>query len=135
MTTSGNGCQGRNHIYITSWIEKLRQKIGDASSAARMGSTNVRIVLGSHSIARAVAGVSIIAILSTGSVNGMVNSSSEAVSLMSDSSYTWVMRASNVRYKQIGGICSKETNPKTSLILKIYHPCQDPSSSRRKTPW
>ncbi|KAG1727579.1 uncharacterized protein EDB91DRAFT_1086380 [Suillus paluster] len=55
MTTSGNGCQGRNHISITSWIEKLHQKIGDASSAIRMGSINVKIVLGSHSIAQAVA--------------------------------------------------------------------------------
>ncbi|KAG1722960.1 uncharacterized protein EDB91DRAFT_1255823 [Suillus paluster] len=71
MTTSGNGCQGRNHISITSWIEKLHQKIGDASSAIRMGSSNVKILLGSLSIAQAVAGVNIVAILSTGSVNGM----------------------------------------------------------------
>ncbi|KAG1861306.1 hypothetical protein F4604DRAFT_1684111 [Suillus subluteus] len=67
MTTSGNGCQGSNHICITSWIEKLRQKTGDASSANRMGSTNVKIVLASPSIARAVAGVNIITILFTGS--------------------------------------------------------------------
>ncbi|KAG2360090.1 hypothetical protein BDR07DRAFT_1487457 [Suillus spraguei] len=84
MTTSGNGCQGRNHICITSWIEKLHQKTGDASSATRMGSTNVKIVLASLSIARAVAGVNIIAILFTGSVNGMVNSLSRVVSLMWD---------------------------------------------------
>src|SRR5882757_6803173 len=135
MTTSGNGCQGRIPIYITSWIKKLHQKIGDASSATRMGSTNVKIVLGSHSIALAVAEVNIIAILSTGSVNGMVNSSSKVVLLMLDSSYTSVMMANNVQHSQIGGICSKETNLKTSLILKIYHLCRDLSSSRRKTPW
>jgi hypothetical protein len=135
MTTSGNGCQGRSHIYITSWIEKLHQKIGDAPSATRMGSTNVKIVLGSHSIAPAVAELNIVAILSTGSVNGMVNSSSKVVSLMSDSSYTSVMMANNVRYSQIGGICLKKTNLKTSLSLKIYHLCRDPSSSQRKTPW
>ncbi|KAG1726659.1 hypothetical protein EDB19DRAFT_1833349 [Suillus lakei] len=129
MTTSSNGCQGRNHIYITSWIKKLHQKIGDASSATRMGSTNVKIVLGSHFIAWAVAGVNIIAILSTGSVNGTVNSSSKVVLLMSDSSYTSVMMANNVWYSQIGGICLKETNLKTSLTLKIYHLCWDPSSS------
>ncbi|KAG1723627.1 hypothetical protein EDB19DRAFT_1915992 [Suillus lakei] len=81
MASSCNGCQGRNHIYITSWIEKLHQKIGDASSATRMGSTNVKIVLGSHSIALAVAEINIVAILFTGSVNGMVNSSSKVVSL------------------------------------------------------
>ncbi|KAG2137902.1 uncharacterized protein EDB93DRAFT_1106518 [Suillus bovinus] len=74
----------RNHICITSWIEKLLQKIGDASSAIRMGSTNIKIVLGSHSIAQDVAGVNIVAILSTGSVNGMVSSSSKVVSLMWD---------------------------------------------------
>ena len=85
MTTSGNGCQGRNRIYITSWIEKLRQKIGDASSATRMGSTNVKIVLESHSIAPAVAGVSIVALLSTGSVNGMDDSLRKVVWPMSDS--------------------------------------------------
>ncbi|KAG2048993.1 hypothetical protein BDR06DRAFT_975581 [Suillus hirtellus] len=66
MTTSGNGCQGRNHIYITSLIEKLHLKTGDVSSANRMGCTNVKIVL-------AVVGVNIIAILSTGSVNGMAH--------------------------------------------------------------
>ena len=135
MTTSGNGCQGRIPIYITSWIGKLRQKIGDASSATRMGSTNVKIVLGSHSIALAVAEVNIVAILSTGSVNGMVYSSSKVVSLTSDSSYTSVMMANNVRYSQIGGICSKKTNRKTRLSQKIYRLCLDPSSSRRKTPW
>ncbi|KAG1851351.1 hypothetical protein DFJ58DRAFT_842233 [Suillus subalutaceus] len=80
MTTSGNGCQGKNHICITSWIQKLHQKIGDVSSATRMGSTNVKIVLWSHSIALAVAEVNIFAIPSTGSVNGMVNSSSKVVS-------------------------------------------------------
>ncbi|KAG2136095.1 uncharacterized protein EDB93DRAFT_1106965 [Suillus bovinus] len=74
----------RNHICITSWIEKLLQRIGDVLSATRMGSTNVKIVLGSHSIARDVAGVNIVAILSTGSVNGMVNSSSKVVLLMWD---------------------------------------------------
>ncbi|KAG1863869.1 hypothetical protein F4604DRAFT_1683495 [Suillus subluteus] len=84
MTTSGNGCQGRNHICITSWIEKLCQKTGDASSATRMGSTNVKIVLASPSIARAVAGVNIITILFTGSVNGMDNSLSRVVSLRWD---------------------------------------------------
>jgi hypothetical protein len=65
MTTSGNGCQGRNHIYITSSIEKLHRKTEDASYATRMGSTNVKIVLESHSIARDVARVNIFAILST----------------------------------------------------------------------
>ncbi|KAG1889858.1 hypothetical protein F4604DRAFT_1673395 [Suillus subluteus] len=84
MTTSGNGCQGRNHICITSWIEKLCQKTGDALSATRMGSTNVKIVLASPSIARAVAGVNIITILFTGSVNGMDNSLSRVVSLRWD---------------------------------------------------
>jgi len=65
MTTSGNGCKGRNHIYITSSIEKLHWKTEDASYATRMGSTNVKIVLESHSIARDVARVNIVAILST----------------------------------------------------------------------
>jgi hypothetical protein len=82
MTTSGNGCQGRNHIYITSLIEKLHWKTEDTSYATRMGSTNVKIVLESHSIAWDVAGVNIVAILSTGSVNGMLNDSSRVVSLM-----------------------------------------------------
>ncbi|KAG1870786.1 hypothetical protein F4604DRAFT_1681662 [Suillus subluteus] len=126
MTTSGNGCQGSNHICITSWIEKLRQKTGDASSANRMGSTNVKIVLASPSIARAVAGVNIITILFTGSVNGMDNSLSRVVSLRRDSSYTLAMMANNVRPSQIGGICSKETNTKTSSSLKICHLCRDP---------
>lgn len=79
MTTSGNGCQGRNHIYITSSIEKLHPKTGDVSSANRMGCTNVKIVLASHFIAWAVVGVNIVAILSTGSVNGMGDSSSGVV--------------------------------------------------------
>ncbi|KAG2154298.1 uncharacterized protein EDB93DRAFT_1102429 [Suillus bovinus] len=100
-----------------------------------MGSTNVKIVLGSHSIAWDVAGVNIITILSTGSLNEMVNSSSKVVSLMSDLSYTSVMMAKNVLHSKIGGICLKETNWKTSLSLKIYDPCWDPSSSLRKTPW
>ncbi|KAG2064764.1 hypothetical protein BDR04DRAFT_1122338 [Suillus decipiens] len=82
MTTSGNGCQGRDHIYITSLIEKLHQKTGDVSYATRMGSTNVKIILGSHSTALAVAGVNIITILFTGSVNGMVDSLSRAVWLI-----------------------------------------------------
>ncbi|KAG1848672.1 hypothetical protein F4604DRAFT_1687633 [Suillus subluteus] len=115
MTTSGNGCQGSNHICITSWIEKLRQKTGDASSANRMGSTNVKIVLASPSIARAVAGVNIITILFTGSVNGMDNSLSRVVSLRRDSSYTLAMMANNVRPSQIGGICSKETEHEDQL--------------------
>jgi hypothetical protein len=85
MATSGNGCQGRNHIYITSWIKRLRQKIGDVSSVTRMGSTNVKIVLGSYSIAPAVVGVSIVAILSTGSVNGVDDSLRKVVWPMSDS--------------------------------------------------
>jgi hypothetical protein len=59
---------------ITSLIKKLHQKTGDVSYATRMGSTNVKIVLGSHSIAHDVAGVNIVAMLSPGSVNGMVNS-------------------------------------------------------------
>jgi hypothetical protein len=82
MTTSGNGCKGKNHIYITSLIEKLHWKTRDASYATRMGSTNVKIVLGSHSIAQDIARINIVAILSIGSVNGMVNSSSRVVSLM-----------------------------------------------------
>ncbi|KAG2154495.1 uncharacterized protein EDB93DRAFT_1248296 [Suillus bovinus] len=49
-----------------------------------MGSTNVKIVFGSHSIAWDVAGVNIVTILSTGSVNGMVSSSSKVVWLMWD---------------------------------------------------
>jgi hypothetical protein len=69
-------------MYITSSIKKLHQKTGDASYATRMGSTNVKIVLESHSIVQDVAGLNIVAILSTGSVNGMVNSSSRVVSLM-----------------------------------------------------
>jgi hypothetical protein len=135
MTTSGNGCQGRNHICITSWIEKLHQKTGDVSSVNRMGCTNVKIVLASHSIALAVAGVNIAAILSTRSVNGMDDSSSGVVLLMWDSSYTLAMMENNVRQSQIGGVCSKKTNLKTSSSLKICHLCPDQSSSRRKTPW
>ncbi|KAG1884626.1 hypothetical protein F4604DRAFT_1919074 [Suillus subluteus] len=135
MTTSGNGCQGSNHICIICWIEKLRQKTGDASSATRMESTNVKIVLASPSIAQAVAGVNIITILFTGSVNGMDNSLSRVVLLRWDLSYTLAMMANNVQPSQIGGICSKETNTKTSSSLKICHLCQDPSSSQRKTPW
>ncbi|KAG2063023.1 hypothetical protein BDR04DRAFT_1164341 [Suillus decipiens] len=45
--------------------QKLHQKTGDMSYATRMGSTNVKIVFGSHSTALAVAGVNIITILST----------------------------------------------------------------------
>ncbi|KAG1884743.1 hypothetical protein F4604DRAFT_1919247 [Suillus subluteus] len=102
------------------------QKTGDASSANRMGSTNVKIVLASPSIARAVAGVNIITILFTGSVNGMDNSLSRVVSLRRNSSYTLAMMANNVRPSQIGGICSKEMNTKTSSSLKICHLCRDP---------
>ncbi|KAG1848649.1 hypothetical protein F4604DRAFT_1687616 [Suillus subluteus] len=116
MTTSGNGCQGSNHICITSWIEKLRQKTGDASSANRMGSTNVKIVLASPSIARAVAGVNIITILFTGSVNGMDNSLSRVVLAQAGTRHTpSAMMANNVRPSQIGGICSKETNTEDQL--------------------
>jgi len=129
MITSGNGCRDRNHIYITSWIEKLHQKTGDASSATRMGSTNVKIVLASHSIAWAVAGVNIVAIHFTGSVNGTDDSSSGVAWLMSDSSFTLAMMATNVRCSQICGICSKKMNRKTSLSLKICHLCQTPWSS------
>ena len=135
MTTSGNGCRGRNHIYITSWIEKLHQKTGDASSATRMGSTNVKIVLVSHCIARAVAGVTIVAILFTGSVNGMDNSLSGVVLFMWDSSYTLDMMANNVQRSQIGAICLKKMNLRISSSPKICHLCLDPSSSRRRTPW
>jgi hypothetical protein len=63
-------------------IKKLHQKTGDVSYATRMGSTNVKIVLGSHYIAWDFAGVNIVAILSTGSVNRMVNSSSRVILLM-----------------------------------------------------
>ncbi|KAG2062755.1 hypothetical protein BDR04DRAFT_1164692 [Suillus decipiens] len=64
--------------------KKLHQKTGDVSYATKMESTNVKIALGSHSTALAVARVNIIAILPTGSVNGMIDSSSRAAWLMLD---------------------------------------------------
>jgi hypothetical protein len=85
-----------------------------------MGSTNVKIILASYSIAWAVAGFNIAAIYFTGSANGMDDSLSRAALLMWGSSYILAMMANNVQRSQIGGMCLKKMNRKTSVETCVF---------------